>query len=483
MTFFICDDTLLLLRKRLLNICIILLKEESNIIHLEKGFPKNFKWGSSTNAQQFEGGFNEGGKGPSISDTRVESESLKDASFNDFKMASDHFHRFKEDIRYYNELGLKIYRFTMSWSRIFPNGNDNYPNKAGLEFYDHILMELEKYNIEPVVTLYAYDLPLNLLKKYNGWMSRKVITDYSNYVSTVATYFKGRVKYWVPFNEQNFLLLDSKYIAGYQARNQTELFKMQHNFNLSYAKALEIIHKVDPGAQVGGNIGNTCIYPKSCDPNDVEESDEAMKRIGYGPADVDFRGQYSPYYLNSFKGVNFNEIIQKDDLDLIKSVKPDFMSLTYYMSSVVGKDDNTENMSVVKSPNPYCKSTDWGWTIDPYGFKHFIEEFYHRYQLPILILENGLGAYDELKNGNINDDYRIKYLTEHILRMKEAIADGVNIIGYLTWSAIDLYSTREGFEKRYGFIYVDKNDDLKRIKKKSFYWYKKVIKTNGVELL
>lgn len=452
------------------------------MIHLNQEFKKDFKWGSSTNAQQFEGGFDEGNKGLSIADVRRPDESLQDADFDEFKIASDHYHRFKEDIKYYGEMGFQIYRFTMSWSRIFPNGDDTDPNEAGLEFYDAILKELEKYQIEPVVTLYAYDLPLHLLKKYNGWMNREIIDDYSKYVKTVVRRFKGRVKYWVPFNEQNFLLLDSKYMSGYQTKNQTELFQMQHNFNLSYANALEIIHKIDPLAKVGGNIGNTCVYPRTCDPKDVECTDEIMKRVGYGPADVDFRGRYSPYYLNSFKNVDFNEIIQDGDLELLSSVKPDFMSLTYYMSSAIGANDSVEAMNGIKSPNPYCKTTDWGWTIDPYGFKHFLEDFYQRYQLPILILENGLGVHDKLEDGIINDDYRIKYLADHITRMKEAVIDGVDIIGYLTWSATDLYSTREGFEKRYGFVYVDKKDNLKRIKKKSFYWYQHAIKTNGRDL-
>lgn len=453
------------------------------MIRLKKEFQKDFKWGSSTNAQQFEGGFQADGKGLSIADVRQNNGTMNDADFNDFKTASDHYHRFKEDIKYYGEMGFQIYRFTISWSRIFPNGNDTEPNEAGLKFYDQVLTELEKYHIEPVVTLYAYDLPLHLLKEYNGWMNRKIITDYSKYVQTVVNRFKGRIKYWVPFNEQNFLLLDSQYMAGYQTKNQTELFQMQHNFNLSYAKAIEIIHEIDPAAKVGGNIGNTCVYPKTCNPVDVEQADEIMKRIGYGPADVDFRGQYSSYYLNSFKNVDFNAIIQDGDLELLKSVKPDFMSLTYYMSSAIGANDSLDAMNGIKAPNPYCKTTDWSWSIDPYGFKHFLEDFYHRYQLPILILENGLGAHDKLEDNEIvDDDYRIKYLADHILRMKEAITDGVEIIGYLTWSATDLYSTREGFEKRYGFVYVDKSNELKRIKKNSFYWYQHVIKTNGREL-
>lgn len=455
------------------------------MVKLNKGFNKNFKWGSSTNAQQFEGGFDEGNKGLSIADVRDIPSMPDDSNFDEFKVGSDHYHRFKEDIKYYGEMGFKIYRFTMSWTRIFPNGNDAEPNEAGLKYYSDMLSELEKYHIEPVVTLYAYDLPVNLLSQYNGWMDRQIITDYVRYVQTVVTRFKGRVKYWVPFNEQNYLLLDSEYMAGYGAKNQTELFTMQHHFNLSYAQAVKTVHAIDPAAQVGGNIGNICAYPMTADPKDVEKADEIMKRLGYGPADVYFRGQYSQFYLRGFKDVDFDKIVTDDDLTLLKAVKPDFMSLTYYMSSAVEAEPKGKlsPMYAVNAPNPYCKTSEWGWTIDPYGFKHYLEDFYNRYGLPILILENGLGARDQVAaDGTVDDSYRIKYLADHIARMEEAVEDGVEMIGYLTWSATDLYSTREGFEKRYGFVYVDKEHDLKRLKKRSFSWYQKVIATNGEDL-
>ncbi|MBS0945560.1 glycoside hydrolase family 1 protein [Lactiplantibacillus plantarum] len=454
------------------------------------GFSKQFKWGSSTNAQQFEGGYKEDGKGLSIADVRqavgpTVSETDQAAGFDDFKAASDHYHRFKEDIALYGEMGFQIYRFTMAWTRIFPNGDEAKPNQAGLDYYDAMITELEKYHIEPVVTLYAYDLPVHLLEKYNGWMDRQVITDYLHYVKTVVTYFKGRVKYWVPFNEQNFLPLDSHYMAGYHAKNNTEIFRMQHHFNLSYAQATVLVHQIDPDAQVGGNIGNICAYPMTADPKDVELTDELMKKVGYGPADVYFRGKYSPFYLKAFPEADFDQAIQVGDLDLIAKAEPDFMSLTYYMSSAISAASFNPNngMNGIKAPNPYLEKSEWDWTIDPYGFKHYLEDFYNRYQLPILILENGLGARDTLTaNGQVNDDYRINYLADHIERMREAVEDGVKLIGYLTWSATDLYSTREGFEKRYGFVYVDKQDQLKRIKKQSFYWYQHVIETNGQDL-
>lgn len=448
------------------------------------GFPTGFLWGSSTNAQQFEGGWNEGGKGVSIADTRnIPMETITASNFDDFKIASDHYHRFPEDIALYGEMGFSIYRFTMSWTRIFPNGDDEQPNPEGLAFYDAMLSELEKHHIQPVVTLYAYDLPENLLKKYNGWLSRQCIDDYLRYVKTVVTHFRGRVKYWVPFNEQNAILLDQEYMTGVRPNSKKEIFQMIHHFNLAYAKATNLVHSIDSEAKIGGNICNTCAYPYSCDPKDVEKTDEFLYRFGYAFADVMMRGNYPNYFLKDYDDCDLTNVILEGDSDLLAAAKPDFLSLTYYMSSAIRATDNNTSMDVIKSPNPYCKQSEWGWTIDPYGFKHFLMDFYHRYQMPILILENGLGHRDTLESdGSIIDDYRIEYLAAHIRRMKEAVKNGVEIIGYLTWSATDLYSTREGFEKRYGFVYVDKENRMKRIPKKSFYWYKKVIASNGNDL-
>lgn len=449
---------------------------------------KDFLWGSSTNAQQFEGAWNEGGKGLSIADVRNVNEvngfGGSDSKFDDFKTASDHYHHLKEDINLFGEMGFQIYRFSMSWSRIFPNGNDREPNQAGLDFYDRMLTELEENRIIPICTLYAYDLPNNLVKEYDGWKSRKCVEDYLRYVDAVTKYFKGRIKYYIPFNEQNTAAWIPKYITGSDISGKEELFIMDHNFNLAYAKATQIIHKNDPEAKTGGNVCNTCVYPETCNPLDVEAADKAAFNMGYAYADIYARKKYSPYYLNEFRGIDFEKIILDGDMEIIASAEPDFLSLTYYMSTVVSKDNtNSNTLNVVGKPNPYVKQTEWGWNIDAYGFKHYLIDFYHRYQLPILILENGLGHTDAVsEDGAVNDDYRIEYLKAHIERMKEAVDMGVDMIGYCTWSAIDLYSTHEGFEKRYGFIYVDKDNNLKRIRKKSFYWYKKVIQSNGEDL-
>lgn len=446
-------------------------------------FPKGFLWGSSTNAQQFEGGWNEGGKGVSIADVRkIPMKKRAASNFDDFKVAADHYNHMEEDIDFYGEMGFSLYRFTIGWTRIFPTGHESEPNEEGLAFYDRMLTKLEQYHIQPVVTLYAYDMPEVLSKEYNGWLDRHVVNDYLKYARTVITRFKGRVKYWIPFNEQNAISKDQEYMTGYKCKDQKEVFRMEHNFALAWAQCTQLVHEIDPEAKTGGNLCNSVMYPYSCNPTDVEKCDEAMKIMGYSFADLFCRKQYSPYYLNLFKDFDLSDVILNGDMDIIKAAQPDFLSLTYYMSNVVSVQPAEENEVLSMIPNPYTKQSEWGWNIDPYGFKHYLEDFYHRYQMPILITENGLGHTDVLESdGSINDDYRIEYLAAHIQRMKEAIEDGVDIIGYLTWSATDLHSTREGFDKRYGFVYVDKTD-LKRRPKKSFNWYKKVIASNGADL-
>lgn len=450
-------------------------------------FPDGFLWGSSTNAQQFEGGSTEGGKGTSIADVRgvIPGVTNADSDFDDFKVASDHYHRVAEDIALYGEMGFGIYRFTMAWSRIFPNGNDAEPNEEGLAFYDAMLTELEKHGIAPVVTLYAYDLPLALVEQYNGWADRRIIDDYLHYVETVVTRFAGRVKYWVPFNEQNFIMFDQEYMTGSRANNPTEVLRMTHNFSLAWAKATVLIHRIDPAAKTGGNVGNTCVYPYSCDPRDVEAADGFAAMTGYSFGDLFARKTYSGYFRHQFAEADWDAVVQPGDMEAIGAAEPDFLSITYYMSSAVKAPKEGESLSLelIKSVNPYIDQTEWGWNIDPYGFKHFIMDFWHRYELPLLILENGLGHRDVVEpDGQVHDDYRIEYLRNHITRMKEAVDLGAQIIGYLTWSATDLYSTREGFEKRYGFVHVDKTDNLTRRRKDSFYWYQKLIASNGASL-
>ncbi len=451
-------------------------------------FPKNFLWGSSTNAQQFEGGRDEEGTGKSIADVRTFFNNTKgekqnqDGGFADFKTASDHYHHLDEDIDLYGEMGFGIYRFSMSWSRIFPNGDDAEPNPAGLAFYNRMLTALERNHIQPVCTLYAYDLPQALVEKYGGFLDRRCADAYGRYVDTVSKYFKGRIKYYVPFNEQNTMVWLPYYTGGIDISNSQDLFKFDHHINLSFARAVEAVHQNDPEAKVGGNICNTCFYPSTCKPEDVALADAASFRA-YAYGDIFCRGIYPKFYLNSFDGADFDSVIKSGDMETIAGIKTDFLSLTYYMSNVCGKEGTGNTLTNTMQSNPYLPKTKYGWTIDPYGFYHYLMDFYHRYQKPILILENGMGTPDKLeKDGRVHDPYRIEYLRSHIKKMADAIADGVEMIGYCTWSATDLYSTHEGFEKRYGFVYVDKTDACKRYRKDSFYWYKKVIASNGKDL-
>lgn len=452
-------------------------------------FPQGFLWGSSTNAQQFEGGWDQGGKGLSIADVRgqVAGIDTSAADFDAFKQASDHYHRFPEDIALYAEMGFGIYRFTMSWARIFPNGNDAEPNEEGLAFYDAMLTELERHHISPVVTLYAYDLPQHLVDAYGGWRSRQCIEDYVRYVTTVVARFRGRVRYWVPFNEQNAIILDQQYMTGVVPVDRTEVARITHHFSLAWALATVAIHDADPLAKTGGNVCNTCVYPLSCDPRDVEAADEFAQAWGYAFGDLFVRKEYSGFFYHQFRDVDLTAVIEPGDLAVISAAQPDFLSITYYMSNVLrhmSEEEKNNGIGVLMgTKNPHVSQTEWGWNIDPYGFKHFLVDFWHRYQMPLLILENGLGHRDVVEpDGSIDDTYRIDYLRDHITRMKEAVDLGVQVIGYLTWSATDLYSTREGFDKRYGFVHVDKEDGLTRRRKKSFAWYQKVIASNGADL-
>lgn len=457
-------------------------------------------WGSSTNAQQYEGGWNEGGKGPTIADVRV----LKNG-FSDFKVASDGYHRFKEDIELFAEMGFTIYRFSMSWARIFPNGNDAEPNQQGLEYYDKVVDELIAHGITPVCTLYCYDLPLNLLESYGGWKNRQCVKDYTKYARTVFEHFKGKIKYYVPFCEPNLFHNDYEYIAGNKVLNEKELWQADHHFTVAYAEACIACHEIDPSAKIGPNSAFGIFYPGSSNPKDslALMKEYYLNNLVY--LDVYCRGEYPRYFLSKLEEKGVLPDMEAEDFVKMKNAKPDYISTTYYSTSVIRdvplapeeiakripKPKHFQGVLVQyplnKEVNPYTSETEWNWSVSPEGFYMQLMEVYHRYHLPILILENGYAHTEKLEEENkIHDDYRINYMAEHITKVKEAIHDGVEIIGYMTWSAIDLHSTREGFVKRYGFIYVDREEHeiltLDRFPKKSFYWYKRVIASNGENL-
>ena len=469
---------------------------------MEMSFPKNFLWGGATAANQCEGAYNEDGKGLSTQDIMpkgimgpVTDEPTED---NMKLIGIDFYHRYKEDIKMFAEMGFKTFRLSIAWSRIFPNGDDKVPNEKGLEFYDRVFDELAKYGIEPLVTLSHYETPLALAKNYDGWVNRDLIGFFENYARTVFTRYKDKVKYWLTFNEINsathFPYMSAGIWTPKEKLSKQNLYQAMHHELVASALAVKIAHEINPNFQVGCMILGVPNYPLTSMPADVLKAME-QDRQNLFFADVHARGEYPTYMNRFFKENDIKLNITDEDKDILKNTV-DFISFSYYMSSCATADPE-KNLKgkgnlIGGVPNPYLKASDWGWQIDPEGLRYVLNELYDRYQKPLFIVENGLGAFDELitdENGNktVNDDYRITYLNDHLVQVAEAIEDGVEVMGYTTWGCIDLVSASTAeLRKRYGFIYVDRNDDgtgtLDRYKKKSFNWYKEVIATNGTSL-
>lgn len=465
-------------------------------------FPENFLWGGATAANQFEGAYNEDGKGLSIQDIMpkgirgpLTSESTED---NMKLIGIDFYHRYKEDIALLAEMGFKVFRLSIAWSRIFPNGDDEMPNEKGLEFYDKVFDELAKYGIEPLVTLSHYETLLALAKNYDGWTDRRLIGFFEKYARTVFTRYKDKVKYWLTFNEINSALHAPYMSAGIwtpkEKLSKQDLYQAMHHELVASALTVKIAHEINPEFKVGYMILGIPNYPLTPMPSDVFKAME-QDRENLFFADIHARGEYPKYMDRYFKENNIEIKMEAEDKEILKNTV-DFISFSYYLSvcATANPEKNImgEGNLLGGVPNPYLKASDWGWQIDPEGLRYILNFFYDRYQKPLFIVENGLGAVDELitdENGNktVNDDYRIKYLNDHLVQVAEAIEDGVDLIGYTTWGCIDLVSASTAeLKKRYGFIYVDRNDDgtgtLERFKKKSFHWYKELIKTNGKSL-
>lgn len=472
-------------------------------------FPEGFLWGGATAANQLEGGYKEGNKGLSIADVmpgggKIRQTVRKDPTF-DFTIDKekydypnhqgiDFYHRYKEDIELFAKMGFKTYRMSIAWSRIFPNGDELEPNEEGLAFYDKVFDELLKYNIEPVVTLSHYEIPLYLVKEYGGWRNREVITFFERYVRVVFNRYKDKVKYWLTFNEINSAIRVPLYGLGFMLRIEEDkyqpTFQAFHHQFLASALAVKLGHEIIPGSQIGCMLIYAPVYAYDCHPENVMYALEDEQMINYFCGDVQVRGKYPRFINKYFKEHNIELDVQDGDLELLKEGKVDFISFSYYMSRTVAKDnENTGEGNVLSGMrNPNLKTSEWGWEIDPTGLRISLNELYDRYEVPLFVAENGLGAYDKVEeDGSINDDYRIEYLREHIVAMAQAIEDGVEMMGYTPWGCIDLVSAGTGeMEKRYGFIYVDLDNEgngtLERKKKKSFDWYKNVIATNGEEL-
>ncbi|SKA74082.1 6-phospho-beta-glucosidase [Clostridium sp. USBA 49] len=464
-----------------------------------KNFPKNFLWGASTSAYQVEGAWNEDGKGLSVIDVKENPEGT-----SDYKVAADHYHRYKEDIALMAEMGLKAYRFSIAWTRIYPNGTGEI-NKKGIEFYNNLINELLKYNIEPIVTMYHFDLPYALQQK-GGWSNRETIDAFENYAKTLFENFGDRVKYWLTINEQNMMILHGTAIGTVDPNMENpekELYQQNHHMLLAQAKAIKLCHKMCPNAKIGPAPNIVSIYPASSKPEDIIAAHNWSSIRNWLYLDMAVFGRYNSIAWSYMEEKGYTPTILEGDMEILKDAKPDFIAFNYYSTETVAesKGNDLDKMSrkgdqhiVIGEPgvyagalNPNLQETDFGWFIDPVGFRTTLREINERYNLPLLVTENGLGAYDKLEEGDIiNDDYRIDYLRKHIEQAKLAITDGVNLIGYCPWSAIDLVSTHQGIRKRYGFIYVNRDEfdlkDLRRIKKKSFYWYKKVISSNGENL-
>ncbi|WP_273401929.1 6-phospho-beta-glucosidase [Traorella massiliensis] len=471
-------------------------------------FPKNFLWGGATAANQCEGAYDEGGRGLANVDVIPHgSERWKIASGErqmfDFeegyyypaKEAIDMYHHFKEDIALFGEMGFKTYRLSIAWSRIFPKGDEEEPNEEGLKFYEDLFKECHKYGIEPLVTITHFDCPMHLIKEYGGWRNRKMIDFYKNLVTVLFTRYKGLVKYWLTFNEINMLIHAPFMGAGIcfeegEDRYQT-LYTAAHHELVASAWAVRIGHEIDSENMIGCMLAAGSYYPYSCKPEDVFEALKDNHK-NYFFIDVQSRGTYPNYALKEFERNGFEIPYKENDQEILKENTVDFISFSYYSSRVSASKNESEKTAgnIFESvKNPYLKASEWGWQIDPMGLRITMNDLYDRYQKPLFIVENGLGAKDTAeKDGTIQDDYRIEYLREHIKAMKDAIEiDGVELLGYTTWGPIDLVSASTGeMSKRYGFIYVDKDDEgkgsLRRSKKKSFEWYKKVIASNGEDL-
>lgn len=481
-----------------------------------EGFPKDFLWGGATAANQFEGGYREDGKGLSTSDVmtggthtipRRITPKLEEETYYPSHQAIDFYHRYKEDIALFAEMGFKTFRMSINWTRIFPNGDELEPNEEGLKFYENVFKELRKYNIEPLVTISHYEFPFGLTKKYDGkgWAEREVIDCYLRYCKALFIRYKDLVKYWLTFNEINILsrpfgafmgggiLFDKNGGTPFEMKDDPQIrFQGLHHQFVASAKAVKIGHEINPNFKIGCMIAYEGLYPYTCNPEDVFAAQNAEEVSNYLCSDVQVRGEYPYFTARYFKDNNIKIDIKPGDLEILKEGTVDYYTFSYYMTNCISAHpEDIEKVGgnmTLGLKNPYLKASEWGWQVDPKGLRTVLNKIYARYQIPLMVVENGFGAVDTIEeDGSINDDYRIDYLRDHIKEMKEAIKDGVELIGYTTWGCIDLVSAGTGeMKKRYGFIYVDKNNDgtgsLNRYKKKSFYWYKKLIESNGEEL-
>lgn len=462
-------------------------------------FPSGFLWGASTSAYQVEGAWNEDGKGMSLQDLHE-----PPVGVTDFKVASDHYHHLEEDVALMAKLGLKAYRFSVSWSRVMPQGAGGV-NEAGLQFYDHLVDALVAHGIEPVVTLFHFDLPL-ALHTQGGWGNRATIDAFCDYARVLFERLGDRVKYWLTINEQNVMVIHPN--AMYPASlggvpDRKSLYQQSHHMFVASALVTKTLHDMWPASKIGPAPNITAIYPATCDPSDVVAADnwEAIRCWNY--LDVAVFGRYNPLAWAYLGEKGLQPEFAEGDEEILAEGKPDFIGVNYYATATVAaaRNDGTDcapragDQQVMlgeegvyrAAENGHLAASEYGWIIDPIGLRTTLRRIASRYGLPLLITENGLGARDTLEeDGDVHDPYRIEYLRRHFEQARLAIADGVELIGYCPWSFMDLVSTHQGYGKRYGFVYVNRGEDdlgdLRRIPKDSFYWYQRVIETNGLDM-
>lgn len=461
-----------------------------------KTFPDDFLWGGAVAANQVEGAYLEDGKGLSTSDVQpqgvfgpVVERVAGDSGIKD--VAIDFYHRYPEDIKLFAEMGFSCLRVSIAWTRIFPNGDEQVPNEAGLAFYDRLFDELAAHDITPLVTLSHYEMPWGLVKQYGGWGSRQTITFFERYARTVFARYREKVKLWLTFNEINMSLHAPMTGVGLpETSSKGEVYQAIHHQLVASALAVKACHEIIPDAKIGNMLLGGLMYPLTCRPEDVLEAlqeNRAWQFFG----DVQCRGAYPGYMLRFFRDSGIQIDITEADREALKSTV-DFISFSYYMTGCVTTDEELNQQArgniLSMVPNPHLASSEWGWQIDPVGLRTLLNVLWDRYQKPLFIVENGLGAKDKPDaDGVVQDDYRISYLNDHLVQVREAIDDGVEVMGYTSWGPIDLVSASKAeLSKRYGFIYVDRDDSgkgtLARSRKKSFYWYKEVIATKGASL-
>lgn len=473
-----------------------------------KGFRSDFLWGGATAANQLEGAYNEDGKGLTIADISPGGKLRMPLMFSgDMPLeideskytypnhkGIDYYHRYKEDIALFAEMGFKTFRMSISWARIFPNGNDETPNEAGLQFYENVIDELLKHNIEPTITISHYETPLHLVKEYGGWKNKELIGFFEKYARTILERFGKKVTYWMTFNEINTGIMGSFFSTAMQNATETENFQALHNQFVASSIATKIAKEINPNIQMGCMSIYATMYAYDSDPANVQATQEKSRMFNYFCNDLQVRGEYPTYALAYFENNGIELDRTEEELAIIKAHTVDYLSFSYYMSATVSikaehQDDKSQGNFFGGVKNPFLKASESGWEIDPVGLRIALCDLYGRYGVPLYISENGLGAID-VPDADfvINDDYRIDYLEKHMAEMKKAVVlDGVDLMAYTPWGCIDLVSASTGeMSKRYGFIYVDLDDEgngsLSRYKKKSFDWYKEVIATNGAEI-